>query len=175
MGIAVGRIRKHVTYLAYMGNPQQPQERKRLVVGTSTGHLVVAKHDVVGYGLMAEKCLLHGCGGRAVAAGGVEAVELLGSVLIVADGGAHGRITLLDWETGALLYDPQIHPGRLHHGRIKLCSAVIDMTFCHERSSSLICLCRDGYVDEWSVRCAFERAKKGNQKKNRQRSTLPNY
>jgi hypothetical protein len=146
----------HVIYLAYMGYPQQPQETKRLVVGTSTGYLVVAKHDVVHPGLKNAYTWEYDCA--------VEAVELVGSVLIVA-GGAFGKIAFLDWETGDHLYDLQIHPGRfLHHGRTKLRSTVIDMTFCHERSS-LICLCRDGYVEEWSIQDELERI----QKKKRQR------
>jgi hypothetical protein len=159
-------IRGNVVYLAYMGETRLPQGSKRLVIGTSMGKLAVAKHREVGHRLdniyTLENCCPGGC---------VEAVELVGSVLITA-GGSQGKIRFWDWETGASLSGLQIHPGRLHHGRTKLRSAVVDMAFCHERSS-FICLCRDGYVGEWSVQDEWQRSKKQTKKK-RQRDTISN-
>jgi hypothetical protein len=144
----------HVVFLEYMSNPLQAtttqcynhHHQQRLVIGTSLGNVYVAQHDVLDHThqlemmYTLEACCPGGC---------VDAVQLVGSVLITA-GASNGKIYCWDWNSGASLCSLQIHPGRLYY-QTRLHSAVIDIAFCKERSS-LICLCRDGYVEEWSIR-----------------------
>jgi hypothetical protein len=151
----------HVVFLSYLD--------QRLVLGTSMETLAVltmddSEEDDEDGSFFLEvlwqiaSCCPGGC---------VESVERVGTVLITA-GGTNGRVMFWDWDTGCALGQLRVHPGRPWAWSTRSCglgsgsgsgsgsrttnvySSVVSTYFCHERSS-LLCLCRDGHVREWSI------------------------
>jgi hypothetical protein len=147
----------HIVFLKYLD--------QRLVLGTSMESLAVlsmdnSEEDDEGGSVWLEvlwqiaSCCPGGC---------VESVERVGTVLITA-GGTNGRVMFWDWHTGCALGQLRVHPGRPWAWSTRSCglgsrsgsrttnvySSVVSTYFCHERSS-LLCLCRDGHVREWSI------------------------
>jgi hypothetical protein len=148
----------HVVYLSYLGSPSP-----RLVIGSSVGDLVVATLCYPDMTLEEEYSLVGCCPG-----GCVESVELVGTILITA-GGVDGRVQFWEFESGASLGTLRVHPGhRPPNCQQILYSAVVATYFCHERAS-LMSLCRDGHVREWSLEEELEKAEAKQRKKKKKK------
>jgi hypothetical protein len=143
------RRRGHNTRLVFLGN-KSTATAQRLVEGNDFGDVAVS--DTVGIvepftGCVRRRYILTRC----CRGGCVESIELVGTLLITA-GGKDGAVRTFDWDTGLSIGSIQIHPGRPTSSLPSptyLKVAVVSMYMCHERSS-LICLCRDGHLREWS-------------------------
>jgi hypothetical protein len=152
----VGSRSGHVVFLKYVG---QNKSRQDLLVGLSSGEVVIFEHDDPGDSV--EHLMDLGAPKKEIqdffTRGYLEAAELIGDVLILA-GGPFGEIYFYDWKNHAVFGSWVVHPGVSFRGQDNLCSTVIAIYFSHERGS-LISLCRDGHVHEMSLVEQLERAK----------------
>jgi hypothetical protein len=123
-----------------------------LVVGTSRGHILT--WDLVGHTEDPHRphLKMYTCQERAHC-GSIESAERIGNVLFTS-GGKDGIIKATDLASGLALSTLLVHPGRLLAPStpaqpIRLKCAVVQSWICHELQS-IVCLCRDGHVNEWS-------------------------
>jgi hypothetical protein len=172
------RRRGHSTRIEFLGN-KNTSTPQRLVEGNNFGDVSVSDtfHSVVKpspttttttcsverrYTLT--RCCRGGC---------VESIELVGTLLITA-GGSDGVVRTFDWDTGASIGSIQIHPGRPMSSLpspANLKVAVVSTYMCHERSS-LLCLCRDGHLRQWSFLNEQQGQQESSSKKKRARISV---
>ena len=166
------RRRGHNTRLVFLGHKSTTTTpNKRLVEGNNYGDVAVSdticivepfNSCLVRRRYILTRCCRGGC---------VESIELVGTLLITA-GGKDGAVRTFDWDTGVSIGSIQIHPGRpvpTLPFPTNLKVAVVSTYMCHERSS-LICLCRDGYLREWSFHDEFQGQQESSSKK---RASVP--
>lgn len=123
-----------------------------LVLGTSRGRVMV--WDLVDHAedMHRPYLELRHCYGK-VQAGCVESIERVGN-MVFTTGGREGVVKVIDLVSRATLATLLVHPGRMLAPQrpavpVRLKCAVITSWVCHERQS-IICLCRDGHIGEWS-------------------------
>lgn len=130
------------------------QESDTLVVGTNSGGLFIFRarlmEPLVVLERIAEVPRAH--------VGAVDSVRVVGNVLLTC-GGYEGHVIGWDSRTLMPIGSIAVHPGRLyppiHEGRLQvlLKCAVISTIVWHERES-LVSLCRDGTIQEYSFAAA---------------------
>ncbi|CAB9499283.1 expressed unknown protein [Seminavis robusta] len=156
----VGTIGPTTSSTASSSSSRDNHKKDLLVVGTSQGHiltwdLVLDDSSTTTTTNRAPQLQMYTSQER-THCGSVESAERIGNMLFTT-GGKDGVVKAMDLRSGLPLTSLSVHPGRVMASPtpvappVRLNCAVVQSWICHERQS-IVCLCRDGHVNEWSYR-----------------------